>query len=133
MVARPTGQQVQRVLRGGSGLGGVGEEALARVGTQGEGLERQLDVTHDGVVEELDAGGVDPYVVGGPPDPELVAAGGQIPDQVGQLSVVGIASDLGSQQGNGVVGDLVPARKNSVACGSRKMNRALLGGLTGSA
>jgi hypothetical protein len=28
-------------------------------------------------VDELDAGGVDPDVVGGPSDPELVAAGGQ--------------------------------------------------------
>jgi hypothetical protein len=78
----PTGEQVQGVVRGRPGLGGVGEKALAGVGTQGKGLERQLEVSDYGMVEELDAVGVDPDVVGGPSDPELLAAGGQLPDQV---------------------------------------------------
>ena len=60
------------------------------------------------MADELDAGGVDPDVVGGPPDAELVAAGGQLPDQVRQPPVVGIAAGLGAQQGDGVAGDLVP-------------------------
>jgi hypothetical protein len=104
----PAGEQAQRVVRGGTGLGGVGEQALARFGGDREGLERELEIPDDRVVDELDAGGVDPDVVGGPPDPELVAAGGQLPDQVRQSPVVGIAAGLGAQQGDGVAGDLVP-------------------------
>lgn len=54
-------------MRRGTGLGGVGEQALARSGGDREGLERELKVPDDRVVDELDAGGVDPDVVGGPP------------------------------------------------------------------
>src|SRR6266545_4433703 len=90
------------------GLGGVGEEALAGIGGQREGLERQLEVPDDRVVEALHAGGVDPDVVGGPSATELLAAGGQLPDQIRQLPVVGVAAGLGAQQGDRVVGDLVP-------------------------
>jgi hypothetical protein len=39
--------------------------------------------------------------------PELFAAGGQLPDQVGQVAVVGVAAGFGPQQGDGVVGGLV--------------------------
>jgi hypothetical protein len=62
------------------GLGGVGEQALTRIGGNREGFEREIKIPDDRVVDELDAGGVDPDVVGGPSDPELVAAGGQFPD-----------------------------------------------------
>jgi len=95
-------------VRRGTGLGGVGEQALTGIGGDGEGLEREIKVPDDWVVDELDAGGVDLDVVGGPSDPELVAAGGQLPDQVRQLPVVGIAAGLCAQQGDRVVGDLVP-------------------------
>jgi len=80
----PAGEQAQSVVRGGTGLGGVGEQDLAWFGGDREGFEREVKVPDDRVVDELDAGGVDPDVVGGPPDPELVAAGGQLPDQVRQ-------------------------------------------------
>jgi len=60
------------------------------------------------VVEELGAGGVDADVVGGPSNPKVSAAGGQLSDQVRQLPVVGIAPGLGSEHGDHVVGDLVP-------------------------
>jgi hypothetical protein len=113
---------------GGPGLGGVGEEALAGIRREWEGFEGQVKVSDDRVVETLYAGGVDPDMVGAPSAAELVAAGGELSDQVRQLPVVGIAAGLGSQQGDNVIGDLVP-----VACGSRRTNLALLGGLTGSA
>src|SRR5437016_5276769 len=77
----PAGQQAQGVLGGRRGLGGVGEEALAGIGGQRERLEGQLKVPDDRVVDEFHAGGVDPDVVGGPSGPELLAAGGQLPDQ----------------------------------------------------
>src|SRR6266581_2155875 len=102
----PAGQQAQGVLGGRPRFGGVGEEALGGVGSQRERLECQLKVPDDRVVDELHAGGVDPDVVGGPPDPELVAAGGQLPDQVRQFRVVGVGAGLGAQQGDGVAGDL---------------------------
>jgi hypothetical protein len=98
---------VQGVLGGRSGLGGVGEEALAGVGGQGEGLEGQVEVADDGMVEELDAAGVDPDVVRGPAPAELFAAGGQLPDQVREVPVVRVAAGFGAQQGDGVVGGLV--------------------------
>ena len=97
----PAGQEAQGVLGGRPRLGGVGEETPARIGGQREGLERQLKVPDDRVVGDFDAGGVDPDVVGGPSDAELVAAGGQLPDQVRQLAVVRITTDLGAQQGDG--------------------------------
>jgi len=92
----PAGQQAQGVLGGRPRFGGVGEQALAGIGGQREGLKRQLQVPDDRVVEALGAAGVDPDVVGGPSDPELVAAGRQLPDQVRQLPVVGVAAGLGA-------------------------------------
>jgi hypothetical protein len=77
---------------GRSGFGGVGEQALAGVGGQGEGLEGQVEVADDGMVEELDAAGVDSDVVRGPALSELFAAGGQLPDQVREVPVVGVAA-----------------------------------------
>src|SRR4051794_40025834 len=71
----PAGQQAQGVLGGRPGLGGVGQEALTGIGGRRERLECQLKVPDDRVMDELHAGGVDPDVVGGPSDPELVAAG----------------------------------------------------------
>ena len=93
----PAGQQAQGILGGRPRLGGVGEQALTGIGGQRERLECQLKVPDDRVVEELHAGGVDPDVVGGPTDPELVAAGGQLSDQVRQSPVLGIAAGLGAQ------------------------------------
>jgi hypothetical protein len=49
----PAGQQVQGVLSGGSGLGGVGEEALTGVGGQREGLEGEVEVADDRVGRSL--------------------------------------------------------------------------------
>ena len=47
-------------------------------------------------------------VVGRPADPELVAPGGQLADEVGEASVVGVAAGFGAQDGHRVVGDLLP-------------------------
>ncbi len=79
-----------------------------RSSSQREGLVRQVEVADDRVVDQLGAGGVDLDVVGGPSAPELVAAGGQLTDQIGKAPVVWVAAGLGAQQGDGVVGDLVP-------------------------
>lgn len=44
------------------------------------------------MMELLAAGAVELDVVGGPADPEFVAAGGQLADEVGQATVVGVAA-----------------------------------------
>ena len=60
------------------------------------------------MVEELDAGGVDPDVVGGPSDSEVFAADGELADEVGEVAVVGVAAGFGAEDGDGVVGHRVP-------------------------
>jgi hypothetical protein len=73
-------------------FGTVDDQVLSRVGGQRCRLEGKLEVADLGVVDALGAGDVGADVVGGPPDPEVVAAGGQRADQVGELPVVGIAA-----------------------------------------
>jgi hypothetical protein len=98
-------------VRGRPGLGGVDEEALAGIGSQREGLERQVEIAHDRVMDELDASRVDLDVMGGPPATELVAAGGQLPNQVRKSPVIGMPAGLGVQQGDSVVDDPVPVSR----------------------
>ena len=73
-----------------------------------EGFEVEGEVADDGVVEPLGAGAVELHVVRGPADTELVAAGRELADEVGEAFVVGVASGCGAQDGDGVVGDGVP-------------------------
>ena len=94
----PTGQQVQGVVGGRVDCGGVDEQALGGVGGKRQGLEGQLEVTDDRMVDEFDAGRVDADVVGGPTASEVVAAGGELSDEVGQVTVVGIAACFGAEQ-----------------------------------
>jgi len=62
----------------------VREDGLPGVGGECQGLVRQGEVPDERVVEVLDAGAVEPDVVGGPADTELLAARGQLADQIGQ-------------------------------------------------
>jgi hypothetical protein len=77
-------------------------------------------------MDELDAGGVDLDVMGSPPATELVAAGGQLTNQVGK-------SSLRVQQGDSVVDHPVPVAEKLGRVRVEKTNLALLAGLTGSA
>ena len=45
-----------------------------------------------GVEEVFGSGSVEEHVVGGPAAAELVAAGGQLSDEVGEVAVVGVAA-----------------------------------------
>ena len=46
-------------------------------------------------MQPLGARAVEPHIVGGPPAAELFASGGQLPDEVGQSAVVGVAARFG--------------------------------------
>ena len=61
-----------------------------------ERLVVELDVTHQRVVEPLAAGAVVAHVVGGPAETEVLAACGELPDEIGQVLVVGVAPGLGT-------------------------------------
>ena len=101
------GEEVERVVGRAVGFGDVDEEVLALIGG-GERLVGKVEVADDGVVESFGAGGVDADVMGGPPGPELLATGGELADEVGQVAVVGVAAGFGAQDGDGLVGGLVP-------------------------
>jgi hypothetical protein len=47
----PAGEQGEGVLGGGAGFGQVGDQADAGAGLDGEGLERQVEVADDRVVQ----------------------------------------------------------------------------------
>ena len=76
---------------------GVQVRRLAEIGSQRKGLVGQVEVSDDRVVDQLDAVGVDLDVVGCPSATELVAAGRQRIDQIGEAPVVGVASGLVSR------------------------------------
>src|SRR5687768_543011 len=102
------GEKGQRLLRGRARLGGEGDQSLTGAGCELHPLVREGEVAYDRMVELLGAGGVPADVVGGPQGAELLAAGGQLPDELGQLPVVRVAAGLGPQQGYAVGGGAVP-------------------------
>ena len=112
-------------------LGGVGEKALARLARQREGLERQVKVSHDRVVKELDAGGVDPDVARGPADPELIAGVDSSPTRSDSCRSYGSLPTSARRSATVSSATESQARKKSEACRSRKMKRALFGGRAG--
>ena len=93
----PAGQQVERLGRAAAGLGAVDADVQPVVGRQLHDLVAELEIADDGVVQPLDAGLVVADVVRGPPGAELRAAGGQLPDEVRQAAVIGVAAGLGAQ------------------------------------
>src|SRR5256885_1570719 len=57
----PAGQERERLLGGGAGLGGVGDDAQAGIGRHLERLIGQLEVADHGVVVSLVPGAVQPH------------------------------------------------------------------------
>lgn len=83
LVGGPAGEE--RELFGGAavGSGGVGDDDEVVAGEL-EGVTGEVDVSDDRVVERLVGAAVGAHVVAGPAAPELVAAGGQLADEVRQ-------------------------------------------------
>ena len=69
-------------MGGGAGLGGVGDNGKSFVGGHFQSFEGQVQVPDDRVVNLFGTGVVKPDVVGCPKSAEVVAAGGQLPDEV---------------------------------------------------
>ena len=106
---------------------------MAEIGGQGEGLERQVEIAHNRVVDSFEACRVDPNVVGGPKASEFITAGGQFPDEVSKPPIVGAAAGLRAQQCDCVNGDLVPVPEELGRERVEEDEPGLLGGLVGSA
>src|SRR6476469_1955712 len=79
----PAREKGQSVLRGAVGFGAVGGKSQTGVRREFHDLVGEAEVAYDGVMELFGAGSVQDHIVGGPPIAEGLAAGGQLPDQVG--------------------------------------------------
>src|SRR3954452_11372464 len=105
---RPAGEEVERLLRGRPSFRGEDRDAESVVGAELHRLVTQMQLADHRVVDALGAGAVEAHVVRCPAQAELVAAGGQLADEVGERPVVGIAAGLGAQVGDELRGDAVP-------------------------
>ncbi len=94
-------EQSERSLAGGSGRGVVDGERLA-VGVRDRELcVEQFEAADLWVVHHGGAAALGPDVVARPELPELVAAQGELADQLGQPRVVDVGADVGTQGGDG--------------------------------
>ena len=83
---------------------------MVRPGSAGRGSSSndEGEVTDDGVMEAFVAVVVESNVVAGPSDTELVAAGGELADEFGQVAIIRVATGFDAQDSDGGVGDVVP-------------------------
>ena len=86
------------------GFGGVEGKGQSGVGDHIEAFVGEFEVTDLVMVEQLGARAVVPDVVGAPAAAEVVAASGQLADEVVEVFVVWVAAGLGSQDRNADVG-----------------------------
>ena len=105
----PGSEQSEPLFGGRALLRGVDGEGEARFSHHLQGLVGEGEVTGEVVVVLLGAATVVPDVMRGP-GAELVATGGQLPNEVVQVLVVRTAAGFGPQDGNGDVGDLLPVQ-----------------------
>src|SRR6476619_651288 len=104
----PAGEQPERVRGRGACGRRVDEQGEAGVGGELHRLEVKLEVTDDRVVQLLEAGAVEPDVVGGPAGAEDLTAGGELADQLGERLVVRILARGQPEDGGDVVGGAFP-------------------------
>ncbi len=105
---RPACEEVQRLLRLRTGLGGVDEQHQACVGCKPHRLESEFEVADDRVMEALDAGVVEANVVRRPPSAERVAPRRELADEVRKATVVRVAASFRAQDRDGVGRNLLP-------------------------
>ena len=110
------------------GRGGVDEHRQAGCLGDGEQVVHEVEAADDGVVDLLGAAAVLVHVVAGPPGTELLAAGGQLADEVVQARVVRGPARLGAQDADRVVGGLVPVDPEVVRGGVEEREPGVVGG-----
>ena len=75
----------------------VGGRGQAGVGRAWQFVEREDERADDGMVEALVAVVVESHVVGGPAASELVAEGGELAEEVGQVPISGVSAGFDAQ------------------------------------
>jgi len=113
---REVGEVEKGALGGRAGFGGVGDERLADVCGEFECLVGEVEITCKAVLEQLSAGPVGAYIVGGPSASEVVAACEQLADEVREVAVVGFTTGLGAEATDTVVGDAGPIAVEVCRC-----------------
>ena len=93
-------ERLQALLGRRSWFGGEGEHEPVTVHWQFHRLVGQLQVADDRMTDTLESGTVVAHVVPGPSEPERVAAGDELTDQVGEPLVVGVLPGVGAQGGS---------------------------------
>ena len=106
----PRGEQHEPFSGGRSGLGRVNGEGEAGSAAISSPSKARGELADYAVVEGLGTSSVVADVVCTPSTAELVAAGGQLADQVVKLLVVRISTRFGAQDRDGHVGEHVPVR-----------------------
>ena len=98
-----------------AGFGGVDGEGEAGFGGHLETFVGEGELADDGVVEPFGAGAVVADVVAAPAGAEVVAAGGELADEVVELAVVRVAAGFGAQDRDADVGSRVPVGVEALA------------------
>jgi hypothetical protein len=96
-----------------------------------ERLVADLELADDSVVDALGAGAVEADVVRAPAGAELVAAGRELADEVGQTAVVRVASSLRAQVGDEIRGHALPVGIEVDRRGVEEREAGAVGGLLG--
>lgn len=79
------------------------------LGNHFEPLKCESHFTHDWVIQSLATGAAVPDVVRASAETELLAAGSKLTDEVVEVLVMRVSASLTAQDGNGYVGEGVPA------------------------
>ena len=89
---------------GGVGFGGVDGHGEPGFGSEVEAFVGKCEVTDDVVVKVFGAGAVGADIVGAPAAAELIAASGQLADQVVEALVVRVLTRCSAEVGHRYVG-----------------------------
>jgi hypothetical protein len=98
-----------------------------------ERLVGEGEVTDERVVQRLDVGAAELDLVGRPAHPEVLAAGRQLTDEIGEAAVVGGGGPPRRRMATASLVMPRQAAKKSSDRGFKKMNRAMLASRIGSA
>ena len=99
---------------GGAWFGRINRHGEPGFGDHVDALVRQRQIAHDMVMEVFCARAVVADIVGAPEAAEVLAACGQLPDEVVQTLVIRVAAGFGAQDRHASVGSGVPVGVEAV-------------------